>query len=762
MTPLLFGFQAPVIVALGICLGYVVLMALVVHRQGWRDWRSRASAFFLFLSIMWTAGLSLTLWIGLRADLLPLGARLAADTLSVLSPLLVVLTLMFLERSGVRWVTLLGGIWLIFILAVEVNLFNLQQTLPGLGVTNSVEDTIRAVRVSGWVGFSAGVLFLVLFDFLQTRRPLHQNRILFWLLGLVLVIGGESLTLLDKTHFLIDVVQIGLTVRFWGVIVMTVATLSYQLPVLRIFVRQALATTVTTLILGGLIFTSIVVVLSVSLQQAPVVTILIAMGAAILLAVLQQPLRPLLHRWMDRLLSSGGYDPARALRDYGDAISNILDLDTLVTVAVGTIAEALNVRRGALMLITERDEASVDVQIIPGMGAAAIDRAEFSADGPILAAWRSGETPLTQYEIDILPHFRAAPLRERLWLQALDMEVYMPIRSQGFLIGVFALGRKESGEPHTAQDLDVLTTVSNQTAVVLQNARLVSDLKGANRSITQLNDELTASNRRLEKLDMAKTDFIEIASHELRTPLTQIRGYSGILADVVVQGASNPTHMTQISQGITRASVRLEEIISAMLDVSRINSQALDIRTTPLSVQVVLRVALDSYKDAIQERKMNVQLHSLEGLPAVQGDLQRLCQAFGNLIGNSIKYTPDGGSITITGRMFQESSGKGAQTFVEVLIADTGIGIDPDDQILIFEKFYRVGAVELHSTGSSKFKGAGPGLGLPIAKGVIQAHGGKIWVESPGHDEAGLPGSTFHVLLPAVVSSPNGERALAR
>jgi signal transduction histidine kinase len=86
---------------------------------------------------------------------------------------------------------------------------------------------------------------------------------------------------------------------------------------------------------------------------------------------------------------------------------------------------------------------------------------------------------------------------------------------------------------------------------------------------------------------------------------------------------------------------------------------------------------------------------------------------------------------------------------VEVTIRDTGIGIDPEDRELIFEKFYRVGSPDLHSTGSIKFKGAGPGLGLPIARGVIQAHGGKVWVESTGHDEVSFPGSTFHILLPA-------------
>jgi len=144
----------------------------------------------------------------------------------------------------------------------------------------------------------------------------------------------------------------------------------------------------------------------------------------------------------------------------------------------------------------------------------------------------------------------------------------------------------------------------------------------------------------------------------------------------------------------------------------------------------------------------------LEGLPKVHGDSQRLYQAFNNIIGNCIKFTPDGGSIHIAGRRVQEPSGDGApHEYVEITVADTGIGIDPDDQELIFEKFYRVDSPDLHSTGSVKFKGAGPGLGLAITRGVIQAHGGRVWVESPGHDEINFPGSTFHVLLPASTSA---------
>jgi len=117
------------------------------------------------------------------------------------------------------------------------------------------------------------------------------------------------------------------------------------------------------------------------------------------------------------------------------------------------------------------------------------------------------------------------------------------------------------------------------------------------------------------------------------------------------------------------------------------------------------------------------------------------------VIGNAIKYTPDEGRIDIAGQLLpaQETS---SVDFVKITVTDTGIGIDPEHHERIFDKFYQVGDISHHSSGKTKFKGGGPGLGLAITKGVIEAHGGKIWVESKGYDEERCPGSTFHILLP--------------
>jgi signal transduction histidine kinase len=131
----------------------------------------------------------------------------------------------------------------------------------------------------------------------------------------------------------------------------------------------------------------------------------------------------------------------------------------------------------------------------------------------------------------------------------------------------------------------------------------------------------------------------------------------------------------------------------------------------------------------------------------MQADEQRLVQAFGQLMSNAIKYTPDGGKIEISARPLPPEDNLPTPQ-IEVVFADSGIGIDPQYHVLIFDKFYRIGSASQHSTSTTKFMGAGPGLGLPIAKGVVERHGGKIWVESAGCDMEKLPGSRFHVILP--------------
>jgi signal transduction histidine kinase len=261
--------------------------------------------------------------------------------------------------------------------------------------------------------------------------------------------------------------------------------------------------------------------------------------------------------------------------------------------------------------------------------------------------------------------------------------------------------------------------------------------------VFQRTEELNKAYQTLERLDETKSDFINVAAHELRTPLTVMQGYTAMLsADAGVQ--KNPYLLDAVS-GLLKGTERLYEIISSMLDVARIDSRVLELRSEITWIAPLVLRAKREFQSALEERRLTMELVGLDDLPHIKADPKLLSKVFGNVIMNAIKFTPDGGKIEISGQhIYAEELGE----FIEVLVRDSGIGIDPEHQELIFEKFYQTGKVALHSSGKTTFKGGGPGLGLAIARGIVQAHNGRIWAESEGHNEDTCPGSTFHILLP--------------
>lgn len=265
--------------------------------------------------------------------------------------------------------------------------------------------------------------------------------------------------------------------------------------------------------------------------------------------------------------------------------------------------------------------------------------------------------------------------------------------------------------------------------------------------IKHRSEELNKARINLENLDKSKSDFIAVAAHELKTPLTLIEGYSSMLRDQYPdedQKSLTPIYLKGIEKGVSR----LQEIINDMIDVSLIDNNLLKLNFQPIWIKQLLALARNELERFIHERSQTYEVLDFDGSEQMTfGDPERLYQAIHNILINAIKYTPDGGSITISGRKLPG--------FVEITITDTGIGIDQAYHEQIFEKFGRLGNVQLHSSGKTKFKGGGPGLGLPITKGVIEAHGGAIWVESEGYDEQNLPGTTFHVLLPILKEPPD-------
>jgi len=264
--------------------------------------------------------------------------------------------------------------------------------------------------------------------------------------------------------------------------------------------------------------------------------------------------------------------------------------------------------------------------------------------------------------------------------------------------------------------------------------------------VAHISSEMEEVQKQMARVDRSKSAFISVAAHELKTPITLIEGYASMMVDLLQQGKG--TNLESLLAGMNTGIDRLRGIVEDMIDVSMIDNNLLQLNFQPMQVAQMLESLSLEVEPILGVRKLSLNIKEFNGSREwIYIDAGRIMQAVRNVINNAIKFTPDGGTITIDGRTLAG--------FIEVTISDTGIGIAVEDQATIFEKFDQLGRVDLHSSGKTKFKGGGPGLGLPIARGILDAHGGSIWVESEGYDEIRHPGSTFHILIPARTESPD-------
>jgi signal transduction histidine kinase len=254
--------------------------------------------------------------------------------------------------------------------------------------------------------------------------------------------------------------------------------------------------------------------------------------------------------------------------------------------------------------------------------------------------------------------------------------------------------------------------------------------------------ELERAHAELQHLDKMKTDFVILAGHELRTPLTAIYGYVQILLAMPdIPGSPDEEGSPRyLLNQVVQATRRLSQVVDDILNVFLIEANKLELSMGPVPLYSLVQNVVRNIRNMGPERRLTFEFEGLETLPLIMGDSQRLFQALWHVVSNAVKYTPDGGTIRISGRVVDHT--------VHLSVQDTGIGIDPADRERIFDRFYVVEDTLLHHSSKTAFKGGGLGLGLSLARGIIEAHKGRIWIESEGRDEVRLPGTTVHILLP--------------
>ncbi len=721
-------------------------------------WRRRTHQETLaWLALLFgTTGLVLQIWLGLGLS----GHYPTETTLHVSWYLLLfigveILALLnrFVQKENNDLAQFLGLLWLLALILLDGNVFG----LPDVLWENETFYLPRfrlvfGVALGGWALFYLLAIGTAYRAVRRTWQSLHRNRISYWVFIFGLQIAHDALIWNGRIagSGLLQVAALGM---------LAYLLVQHHLPDVREIIRNGLTYFFTATALAvayvGLFISWQWLARQLQWQSL----ILPNLISALLAAFLFNPVWRWVRTVMEDLMPVEFYDPTETLRDYGLRISNIIHVDELANIAVGLIIDALELSRGFLFLVDQKTDTTGNPRFLLRVAGEnrSIPLGMLRVESPITQALLKNNQPLLQYDIDLLPIYQSAPSMEREWLASLNCEIYVPIFAKNRWIGLLALGGKLSGNRFTRKDMNVLSTLANQTAVALENARLVENLTQLNTELKNAYQALDRANRHLERLDRTKSNFISIASHELRTPLTVMRGY----VEMLLEDPSlmdNPYHR-QMLQGIHQGTLRLHEIMDSMFDIAQIDTRTLELHLQPIDLAELIKAVASELAANAQERNQTLRIE-LPSLPVLKADPNTLRKVFYHLLTNAIKFTPDGGRISITGRVLTGNRDYPSGA-VEIIVSDTGVGVDPNFRELIFTKFYQPeDDLNRHSTGKTKFKGSGAGLGLALSRGIVEAHGGKIWVESPGYDEVNFPGSAFHVLLP--LRRPQEEKTITR
>jgi signal transduction histidine kinase len=256
----------------------------------------------------------------------------------------------------------------------------------------------------------------------------------------------------------------------------------------------------------------------------------------------------------------------------------------------------------------------------------------------------------------------------------------------------------------------------------------ITTRKQAEERLRRYSAELREANKKLETLDKLKSDFVSTVSHELRTPLTSIKANAEL---ILMKPLLQDEKKTKLLRTINDESDRLGRLINDLLDLSRIEAGTVQWRSQQVSLSDVIPLSVESVLPLAQNKGLQLTTSLDSALPAIPGDKDRLVQLITNLLSNAIKFTPSGGAITVKAYEEQRPVPR-----LVISVTDTGVGIPQEDIELIFDKFHRSSH---HLTDQTE----GTGLGLPIARQIVEHHRGDIWATStPGS------GSTFTVTLP--------------
>ncbi|MEM7348855.1 MAG: response regulator, partial [Chloroflexota bacterium] len=366
----------------------------------------------------------------------------------------------------------------------------------------------------------------------------------------------------------------------------------------------------------------------------------------------------------------------------GKQVTSILDLDELLGEVVKLVQLNFEYHFVGVWLANPKEENVIlqaragDIDPLPTLG---LSITYAQKDNAVAWVRQHGDHILIE---DTKVHPEYSPLRQ---LSTGQSELVLPLLAGEETIGALDILSNRPSR-FEGEERVMLQSVANQIAIAIRNAQLYQAEQLRRQQIAELNEyleqkvaerteDLNKAYLALSQIDKTKSHFIQVTSHELRTPLTVIKGYSQLLqTSAVAKDESTQSFLGELLKGIDR----LHEIVNTMFDVAKIDSRVLDIRQDPTDLVEIIDEVKDKFEEALQDRSLLLTINDLTTLPQVIGNPDLLVKVFNNLLINAIKYTPDNGKITISGQVVTLPEIE--TPFAEVVVSDTGIGIDPEHQ----------------------------------------------------------------------------------
>ncbi|MCX6795871.1 MAG: ATP-binding protein, partial [Candidatus Falkowbacteria bacterium] len=437
------------------------------------------------------------------------------------------------------------------------------------------------------------------------------------------------------------------------------------------------------------------------------------------------------YHFANKYLFSSLYDSAEVIAGLSDKLRSTLSLANLYGYVYESLNNALHLKAFGVL---GYDEKADHYYIRYNHGFDTSSTMIFSSDEKLRQQYIRQNKPIVVNELK-LDKYDAKAKRLIESFKKLKIEVVMPLNVKDKTIGLLALGEKESNDIYNDEDFQMLEVVSAQAAIAIENAMLYEEAKFFNikleNEVKKATKDLRHANVKLKQLDASKSEFISIASHQLRTPLTVIKGY----VSMILEGSFGKVVSPQRDSldKVYQSNERLINLVENLLNVSRIESGRLQFKFDLLNLEDLVGSVVEELAGKARDKRVKLNYRWPDkSLPKITLDEEKIRQVILNLIDNAIKYTRKG-TVTVSLKQVDEN--------LEFAVADSGMGISPADMSNLFKKFYR-------GAGTSLVNTEGTGLGLYVAREMIEAHQGKIWAESKGEGK----GSRFIFTLP--IESP--------